>query len=106
MSHTRRADPELDSLIDEITIDCNDQDEVLQGFQNAFEDEASLPCPGTIIGKNVEVLWIGVGDRRRELIATCRRDGREHDIALLDLTIEADPATARLIAAYRRWIGA
>jgi hypothetical protein len=44
-------------------------------------------------------------DDRRELIATCQRNGKRYEIALLDVTIDGDPATSRLLAAYRRWSG-
>lgn len=104
MSRARQADPELDSLIAEITVDCYD-DEALMAFQNAFEEDARLPCPGTVVGESVEVRWIGVGNGRRELIATCRRAGRDYEVALLDIGLQADPTTSRLFNAYRRWVG-
>jgi hypothetical protein len=104
MSPARRADPELDSLIEEITVDCYNEEEQLTAFENAFYD-ASFPCPGTVIGENVEVLSVSLSSRRQELIATCRRDGRRHELALLDIAIQADPTTARLLGAYRRWVG-
>jgi len=104
MSSTHTS-AELDRMIEEITVDCYDEDEQLMGFDNAF-DEANLPCPGTIIGEQLDVLHVGQGDGRRELIATCQRNGRRYEIALLDIDIDADPATSRLIAAYRRWAGA
>ncbi len=104
MSRARRADPDLDGLIAEITVDCHDEDEALMGFENAFDD-ACLPCAGTVIGEEVEVLSVGASDGRRELIATCERLGRRHEIALLDVQIDADAATSRLLAAYRRWVG-
>jgi len=47
---------ELDNLIEEITIDCNDEEEVLMGFEGAFDEDASFPCPGTVVGEPVEVL--------------------------------------------------
>jgi len=106
MSHLRRQDPDLDELIAEITVDCYDEDEQLQGFENAFDEDAALPCPGTVVGEQVDVLHIGQADNRRELVATCRRDGRTYQVALLDIDLSADPTTARLLAAYRRWIGA
>lgn len=96
---------QLDSLIEEITVDCQDEDEQLQGFENAFDEDATLPCPGTIIGEHVEVLHVGQANGRRELIATCQRHGRSYQLALLDIEINADPATSRLLAAYRRWTG-
>lgn len=103
MSRAGRADPELDSLIAEVTVDCQDEEEALMGFANAFDD-VDPPCRGTVVGEGVEVLSIGLSDGRRELIATCERAGRRHEVALLDIHLDADPETARLIAAYRRWL--
>ena len=106
MSPARQADPELDGLIDEITVDCYDEDERLTGFEAAFDEDASFPCPGTVVGEQVEGLHVGQRDGRHELIATCHRNGRRYEIALLDVDTHADPATSRLLAAYRRWTGA
>lgn len=103
MRNIRRADPELDSLIEEITVDCHDEDEQLTAFEDAFYD-ANFPCPGTVIGEEVEVLSVNMRSGRRELIATCHRAGRRHEVALLDIAIHADPTTSRLLAAYRRWL--
>jgi hypothetical protein len=102
----RQADAELDSLIDEITVDCHDEDEQLTGFEAAFDEDASFPCPGTIIGEDVDVLSVSTSNSRRELIATCQRGGQRYEVALLDIDMQADPTTSRLVAAYRRWIGA
>jgi hypothetical protein len=66
-----------------------------------FDEDATFLCLCTIVGEAVEVLHHRSG--RRELIATCQRDGRRYDVALLDLDIQADPATSQVIAAYRRW---
>lgn len=98
-------DTELDSLIDEITVDAHDIDEQLMGFENAFDEDANFPCPGTVVGQPVEVLSISQARDRQELTATCQRDGRRYQVALLDIDLDADPGTARLIRAYRRWIG-
>ena len=104
MSPGRKADADLDRLIGEITADCYDEDEQLMGFQNAFEEDANFPCPGTVVGAEVEVLSVSVGDHRRELIATCERGSHQYDIALLDIELRPDPETSRLISAYRRWL--
>lgn len=106
MSPARHADPDLDILIEEITVDAHDQDEQLMGFEAAFDEEANLPCHGRVVGQDVEILSVAQGDHRHELIATCQRDGHRYEIALLDIDITADPDTSRLIAAYRRWITA
>ena len=106
MSRSSQADPELDRLIAEITIDCYDDDEALSAFESAFDDEAHFPIPATVIRQHVEVLSIGTRNGRRELIATCQRAGRHHQIALLDINIDPNQPAARLLAAYRRWLGA
>jgi len=101
----RRADPELDALIADITIDAYEEDEALVGFENAFDEAGCLPCPGTVVGEGVEILSVSTRDSRRELIATCQRAGRHHEIGLLDIDINAEQPASRLLAAYRRWAG-
>jgi hypothetical protein len=91
MSRTT-TNTELDSLIEEITVDCNDEEEVLIGFEGAFGEDGSFPCPGTVVGEPVEVLSVSAGDQRRGLIATCQRAGRDYQIALLDIDIDAHPS--------------
>jgi hypothetical protein len=105
MSPPRMADSDLDRLIDEIIVDAYDEDEQLMGFETAFDEQADFPCPGTVVGEEVEVLSVSVKNHRRELIATCRRGGRKYDVALLDTDVRGDSATSRLIAAYKRWLG-
>lgn len=99
----QRRERDLDDLISEITTDCYNDDEELMGFENAFDEQASLPCPGTVVGEEVQVLSIATREGRRELIATCERAGRRYELALLDVELQADSATERMIAAYRRW---
>jgi len=105
MSPRRKADSDLDRLIDEIIVDANDEDEQLMSFENAFDEEADFPCPGIVVGEEVEVLSVSVKNHRRELIATCKRGARQYDVALLDTDVRGNSATSRLIAAYRRWLG-
>ena len=100
----QRRDPDLDELIADITTDCYDEGEELTGFENAFDEATGLPCPGTIVGEDVRVLSVAVQDGRQELIATCERNGRRYQLALLDVELQTDPATERLLAAYRRWV--
>ncbi len=75
------------------------------GFENAFDEGANLPCRGTVIGEEVEVLSVSVKNHRRELVATCQHGGRCYDVALLDTDVHGDSATSRSIAAYKRWLG-
>jgi hypothetical protein len=102
----RRSEPELDDLIADITIDAYDHDEVLMGFENAFDEADCFPSPATILGETVEILSVATSNGRQELIATCQRAGHHHQIALLDTDINADQPASRLLAAYRHWTGA
>jgi hypothetical protein len=45
MSPTARTDPKLDSLINEITIDCHDEDEQLMGFEGRLRRRSRPPVP-------------------------------------------------------------
>jgi uncharacterized small protein (DUF1192 family) len=105
LNPARKTDREIDSLIADITVDCYDEEEQLTAFENAFDEDANFPCPGVVIGEDVEVLSVATRNNRRELIATCQRGGRRYELALLDIDLHADPATSRLLAAYRRWLG-
>lgn len=105
MPPARHDSAELDALIEEITVDAYDQDEQLMGFENAFDEDASFPCPGTVIGEEVQVLSVSRADNRHERTATCQRNNRRYEIALLDIDLATDPHTSQLVAAYRRWIG-
>lgn len=106
MSPRRPATPELDELIADILTDASDHDEALTGFENAFDEAGCFPCPGTVIGEDIEILSVAASNGRQELIATCRHAGRQHQITLLDIDVNADQSASRLLAAYRHWTGA
>jgi len=106
MNPRQQTDPELDSLIAEITVDCYDEDEALTGFENAFDEGAHFPIQATLIGQQIEIVAISTRKGRRELIATCQHAGQEHHIALLDTSIHPTHPASRLLNAYRYWLGA
>jgi hypothetical protein len=80
MPPARQASAELHALIEEIMVDAYDQDEQLMGFENAFDEDASFPCSGTVVGEDVRVLSVSRSDNRHELIATCQRRNRRYEI--------------------------
>ena len=84
----------LDALIEEITVDCPDDEEIM-GSENALDEQANLPCPGTVIGEPFTVLAIAVvaACDRRELIATCEHHDQHYQLALPDIELDADPTT-------------
>jgi hypothetical protein len=96
---------EMDDLIDEVIVDAYGDGEQLSSFECAFEELGVLP-DAMVIGEVLEVLHISYdGDERRGLLARCRRNGQEYPLSLLDLAFPGDSEAARLVAAYRRWLG-
>jgi len=96
---------ELDDLIAEITMDSNGEEEALSGFEVAFENDVRFPLSGTVVGEDVQVLSVGLGHGRRELIATCGRAGQQYRVAVLDVDLAGDGDAVRLVDAYCRWLG-
>jgi hypothetical protein len=96
---------ELDALAEEITVDAYGDAEQISSFECAFEELGALPN-ARVLGEAVAVdcIWFD-GDERRGLIARCRRKDREHSVSLLDLDFPQGSQAARLVAAYRRWLG-
>jgi hypothetical protein len=97
----------LDALIDEIIVDAYGDDEQLEAFRQALEDEASLPVDGVVSGAPVKVISFDYdGDERRGLTAQCRREnGTKHTVAVAELEDFTNERLARYMAAYRKWMG-
>ncbi|MDQ1501572.1 MAG: hypothetical protein QOI86_4912 [Actinomycetota bacterium] len=100
---------DLDGLIEGIIVDAYGEDEQLSSFRQAFEEDGRFPFPATVVGAALDVTAVDYeGDKRRGLVALCRREGTVHRIPLLDV-VPAGPLSlspARLLASYRRWWGA
>jgi hypothetical protein len=47
---------ELDELIEELTVDCYNEDEQLTGFLTALDEELTAPVAATVVGTPIEVL--------------------------------------------------
>ncbi len=79
------TDRALDPLIEEITVDAYG-DEGFHAFACYFVDEIGLPLRGLVVGEEVDVVDVFFdGDERRALSVRCRRNGRTHEVALIDI---------------------
>lgn len=96
-------DGDLAALIEEVTVDAYG-DEGFSAFVCAFDELEGLP-DATVIGEAVSVRDVVEGDDGTSLRARCQRGGREYEVSLLDLTFPSHTEAARLLAAYRRWLG-
>jgi len=97
----------LDELIEEILVDAYGDAEQLGAFAEAFADRLTLPVDAFIIGEPVSVTEIDYdGNALRGLTARCRREGTgEHVVGLSDVRFPEGSEGARLLAAYRKWLG-
>jgi hypothetical protein len=97
---------EIDRLIENVTVDCYNDDEERSAFVVAFRERlVGEPTPATIVGFATELTGIDDDGDRRALVAHLRHSGRAHTAALYDvaLSADADPDLAFLLEAYRAW---
>ena len=100
------AKRELDALIDEITIDCYNEDEELSGFLTYLEEALEKPVEATVMGVPVTLVSVDSADGPlRGLVANCQRDGDDYQICLLDVAVPQGTEVSRVLAAYRHWAG-
>lgn len=98
--------PEIDQLIEEVTVDCYNDDEERSAFIVAFGEHLNgAPVAATIVGFETELIGVDDGGDRRGLVAHLRHSGRVHTAALHDVVLAAgaDPGLAALLQAYREW---
>ena len=97
------ADAELDSLIEEATVDAYDEDEQRMGFHAVLEENVRVPFDTEILGVAITVERLDVSDEGA-IVAVCRRGSARQAVSILDLPLpDPAPAGVKWIAAYRRW---
>jgi hypothetical protein len=93
----------LDKLIEEATVDCYNDSEVLTGFFTMIEENLATPFVTQVLGLEVHVSRIDLTDADR-IVAVCVRGGARQAIPILDLPLpDPPPKGAEWIEAYRRW---
>jgi len=102
-----RSSAQLDALIEELTVDCYNDEEQETGFQVGAE-EALVPGERVrVAGHEFGVHAVTHGpDVRTGLRARVQdQDGRRHEVALSDLEFPHESELGTVVAAYRRWLG-
>ena len=94
-------------LSDELTAEARSDDEQIWNFRQALQRHVALPCDGFVIGEPVKLFSFNYdGNQRRGVTATCRRsDGREYEVAVLEVLVPTHTDGSRYHAAYRHWMG-
>lgn len=95
----------LDAMVEEATVDCDNEAEQATGLFTMLEDNLAVPFETSVLGVTVTVerIDLDAGDR---IVAICRRGQVRQAIPLLDLPLPMPaPEGAEWIAAYRHWLG-
>jgi hypothetical protein len=95
----------MQALIEDATVDCDNEDEQLTGLFTKLEENLELPFETDVLGVTVTVKRIDLkvtGD----IVAICSGNGTRQSILLCDLPLPAPPPDgAEWIGAYRHWAG-
>ena len=97
---------ELDALIEELTIDCYNDEEQLTGLLTGAEEALVVGEIATIAGMEIRVVAVDrPTDIRRGLTAVCERDGKRFELSLADLRFADGSELRHVTDAYRHWLG-
>ncbi|MBI2374968.1 MAG: hypothetical protein HYV07_13310 [Deltaproteobacteria bacterium] len=97
------SDANLDQLIEEATVDADDESEQVLGFYTMLEAHLELPFQTSVLDVRVNVDAVELTDADR-IVAACSRSGVRQNLDLLDLPLPKPlPRGAEWIEAYRRW---
>jgi hypothetical protein len=99
------SEAELAAMAEEATVDAYGDDEQAMGFHAMIVDNLKVPFVTSVLGSEVTVEDIGLGEDN-SILAVCARGGIRQTIRLLDLPLpEPAPPGAQWIDAYRYWLG-
>lgn len=102
---SRRADPKLERLIEEATVDAYGPAEQATGFYTMIEQHVRFPFIARAIGEDVDVLSIDIDDEGEELVAECRRRGKSYQVPLIELEVPTESSGMEWISAYFHFRG-
>ncbi|MEU3743511.1 calcium-binding protein [Streptomyces sp. NPDC032198] len=103
MSTLGRA--ELETLIEEATVDAYGEDEQRTGLFTMLEEHLEVPFTTAVLGVEVPVRGVDLSPDGR-IVALCSHGRARQPIDILDLPLPAPaPRGAQWIEAYRYWAG-
>lgn len=97
---------DIDQIIEDVTIDCYNDDEERTAFIVAFDEHLGrAPVLASIAGFKTTLTGVDDGGERRGVVAEIRHAGRTHAVSLFDVELSgaADPEMLALMVAYREW---
>jgi hypothetical protein len=91
-------------MVAEATVDCYNDSECVNGFYTMIDEHLEVPFQIEVLGVDVTVTGIDMGDDDR-IVAICSRGRWRQRIPILDLPLSApSPGGAVWIEAYRHWL--
>src|SRR5689334_22116208 len=95
----------LQALIEEATVDCDDESEQFQGLVNMIEENVACPFPARVIGENVEVTALESPSDGFGVKAVCQYKGKEYRIDVSSLEWgKKRPKGFEWLEAYFEWL--
>ena len=100
---TKASDAELDTLIEEATVDAYDESEQIVGFHTMLQEHLDVPFQTAVLGVEVTAEKVDLSDDN-QIVVVCTRGKSRQRIPILDLPLpKPPPKGAECIDAYRRW---
>ncbi len=97
---------ELDALINDLIVDCYNDEEQLTGLLTGAEEALVIGEVATIAGADIRIMAVDFpSGMRRGLTAVCERDGERFELSLADIRFGDASELGRVAGAYRRWLG-
>jgi hypothetical protein len=94
----------LAEMIEEATVDCYNESELVTGWFTMIEDNLAVPFETAVLGAQVTVERIDLS-RSEQIVAICKRGQERQALPILDLPLPSPrPQGADWIEAYRRWL--
>lgn len=95
----------LRRLVEEALVDAYGEDEQHGAFLVMFEEHIKCPFTALVVGEEVEVRGFGWEGGPQEIVAVCRRRGRNHRVNATALHFTAErPVGEEWLDAYRAWL--
>jgi hypothetical protein len=94
----------LAAMVEEATVDCNNESEQLSGWFTMIEENLTVPFEVVVLGVTVTVEGVDITETD-QIIAICLRGRHRQSIPILDLPLPTQsPDGWEWIEAYRMWI--
>ena len=94
---------QLVAMVEEATVDCNDEAEQVSGFFNLIEEYLAVPFGTQALGIDVSVDSVELAEDD-QVVAVCSRGQFRQAVPILHLPLPAPPPEgAEWVEAYRFW---